>query len=202
MEHRRRLLINGLKVGAFLRTCLGESISGDTVVLEHRDNYLLLAIVDGMGHGREANAAATQAERILQKSWNLDVRKTIRNLHSSMTDSIGAAVGLAVVDIAASLVHYTGVGNTVFRVFGTHSSRFLSTDGVVGSRMREPILQTTPIDGSDVLIMYTDGVSDHFGIEQYPQILCHSALAVAHKIVERFGKAHDDATCLVMRYDR
>ena len=202
MESRRRLSIDGIKAATFLRACLGEQVSGDTVIMEHRDNYLLLAIVDGMGHGAEANAAATQAERILRESWSFDVRNTIRELHAAMIQSIGAAVGLCVVDLTGRLVHYTGVGNTVFRVFGTHSARLHSADGVIGSRMREPILQTTPLDGSDVLVMYTDGVSDHFGIEHYPQILCHSASAAAHKIVERFGKVHDDATCLVMRYDR
>ena len=97
---------------------------------------------------------------------------------------------------------YTGVGNTVFRTIGSHATRLYSTEGVIGSRMRQPPLQTVPLNRSDIILLYSDGVSDRFDVEHYPQILYHSARAIARKVVDKFGKSHDDATCIVMRYGR
>ncbi len=99
-------------------------------------------------------------------------------------------------------VRYTGVGNTVLRTFGSQATRLISTDGIIGSRFRTPAVQAAPLNESGIILLYTDGVSDRFDVEQYPQILYHSASAIARKIVARFGKPYDDATCMAMRYGR
>ena len=58
------------------------------------------------------------------------------------------------------------------------------------------------LSDGDVVVMYTDGVKTHFSASEYPLLLTETPQKVAAKIVQRFGKAHDGASCLVMRYRR
>lgn len=202
MQTRRKLNIGDLDVASFARPCFGERVSGDTVVIEHRDEILFLAIIDALGHGPQANAVANRAERFLRNGWSSDVLDTMHRLHSELKGTIGAAAGLCVVDSVTRDVRYTGVGNTVLRTFGSHATRLISTDGIVGGHLHKPAVQAAPLNESGIILLYTDGVSDRFDVEQYPQIVYHSASAIARKIVDRFGKPYDDATCMAMRYGR
>ena len=95
---------------------------------------------------------------------------------------------------------YTGVGNTAIRRFGSSESRLVSQDGVLGQNMRTPHLQTLELEPGDVIVLYTDGIRNNFALNDYPGILRHSAQEVANNIVQRFGKDHDDAACIAVRY--
>ncbi len=200
METTFKLNIGDIQVASCVRPCLGERVSGDTAVIEHRDDMIFLAIVDALGHGPQAHAVANRAERFLRNGWSSDILDTLHRLHSELKGTIGAAAGICVVDSVSRDAHYMGVGNTVLRTFGAHATRLVSSDGIIGSRFRTPAAQTAPLNESGIMLLYTDGVSDRFDVEQYPQIRYHSASAIAHKIVDSFGKPYDDATCIAMRY--
>lgn len=202
METKRQQNIGDIDVASVARPCLGERVSGDAVVMEHRDEFLFLAIVDALGHGPQANAVANQAEGFLRNGWSCDVLDTMHRLHSELNGSIGAAAGLCLIDRVTREVRYAGVGNTVLRTFGSQATRLVSADGIIGSRFRTPVVQAAPLNESGVILLYTDGVSDRFDVEQYPQIIYHSASAIARKIVDSFGKPYDDATCMAVRYGR
>ncbi len=202
METKRKLNIGDIQVASVVRPCLGERVSGDTVVIEHRDDILFLAVVDALGHGPQANAVANRAEIFLREHWSRDVLDTMQRLHAELKGTIGAAAGLGVIDSRTCELRYSGVGNTVLRTFGSRTTRLISTDGIIGIRFRTPSVQTAALSESDIMLLYTDGVSDRFDVAQYPQIRYHNASAIAHQIVERFGKPYDDATCMAMRHDR
>ena len=202
MESTSKLNIGDIEVASFVRPCLGERVSGDTVVMEHRDDWIFLAIVDALGHGPQANDVANRAERFLRNGWSSDILNTLNRLHSELKGTIGAAAGLCVVDSVKRDIRYIGVGNTVLRTFGSQSTRLVSADGIIGSRFRTPAMQSAPLNESGIIMLYTDGVSDRFDEEQYPQIHYHSASAIAHKVVNSFGKPYDDAACMAMRYGR
>ena len=201
-QTRHKLNIGDINIASFSRPCPGERVNGDTVVIEHRDTTLFLALIDALGHGPPAHAVAVRAARFLRNDWSSDVNDTIYRLHAELKGTIGAVAGICVLDTVTLKLCYTGVGNTVFRTIGSHATRLYSTEGVIGSRMRQPPLQTVPLNRSDIILLYSDGVSDRFDVEHYPQILYHNARAIARKVVDKFGKSHDDATCIVMRYGR
>ena len=202
METKNKLNIGNIDVASFARPCLGERVNGDTAIIEHRDEILFLAIVDALGHGPQANAVADRAERFLRNDWSSDVLDTMHRLHSELKGTIGAGAGLCVVDSVTRDLRYTGIGNTVLRTFGSQATRLISTDGIIGDRFRTPAVQSAPLNETGTVLLYTDGVSDRFDLAQYPQLIYHSASAIARKIVERFGKPYDDATCMAMRYGR
>jgi serine/threonine protein phosphatase PrpC len=108
-------------------------------------------------------------------------------------------VGLCAIDSATSRVDYAGIGNTSIRRFGHTETRLVSQDGVLGQNMRTPLHQTLQMEPGDIIVMYTDGVSDRFTAQDYPGVVRHSSQEVASNIVQRFGKVHDDAACIAVR---
>ena len=177
--------------GFFVRPCRGERVSGDTAVVEQRDHLILLAIIDGLGHGKQAHHIAKRAESFLRTSWRSEVVSTILALHDALKDTEGAAAGICVVDIATGDLKYTGVGNTVIRAFGSRENRLMSAPGTLGHQLRTPQEHRLHLEAGDVLVLYTDGIKERFELTDYPQLRYQSARTVARTIVERFGKPHD-----------
>ncbi len=187
---------------AFGRPYLGERVSGDMTVIAQKDGLMFMAIVDVLGHGPDAHELAVRMQDYLARFWEKDLTTLMQQLHSQFTGERGAAAGLTVLDISSGELRYTGVGNTVIRRFGQRSTRLWSADGIIGNRIRRPVEYTLQVLDSDVVILYTDGVRDHFEEHEYPQLRYHRAQSVASNIVRKFGKKYDDASCLAFRYER
>ena len=182
-----------------MRACPGERVSGDLVLVERRDHLTLLALVDALEHGPEAHNVAERASRVLQGKWSADAGACIRTLHEGLRGSLGAVAGIAIVDHATKSLRYVGVGNTALRIFGSSDSRLPSTAGTLGGQIRSPSEHRRVIAAGDGVVMYTDGIKDRFELADYPQMRYQSATTVARAIVDRFGKNHDDAGCIVLR---
>jgi len=192
--------VNELEYASVARPCFGELVSGDAAIVQSRNGTLFLAMVDVLGHGPRAYELAVQIREFLENEWQADVSGTMKRLHDTIQGSIGAAAGLASLDLATGKMRYTGVGNTVVRKFGAGSVRLPSTDGIIGSRMRSPREHELQLGKTEVLMFYSDGITDRFESKEYPQLIYESSRSVARNIVRNFGKQFDDATCLVVRY--
>jgi anti-sigma regulatory factor (Ser/Thr protein kinase) len=192
----------GIECASFVRPCRGERVSGDAVVVSHRGGVALVAIIDALGHGREAHGVATRAVRFLKEGWGPDVVDTLQALHEALKGTGGAAAGLAVVDTATGVARCAGVGNTITRAFGAQESRVYSVAGTLGHQLRTPREQRLALQPGDVLVLYTDGVRESFDAADYPEMRSQGPGTVARAIVQRFGKEHDDAGCVVVKRAR
>jgi len=180
----------------------GEGVGGDAAFTVEVESGVLGVIVDVLGHGEEANKLAVRMQEYLLRQTSGDVVGLLSRLHEGFRSSRGAAVGLCMIELASGRMRYAGVGNTVIRRFGDSETRLVSRDGVVGGTMRTPVEETLQLSDGDMVVLYTDGVKTHFVAAEYPWLRTHSPCVVATNIVHRFGKPHDDASCLVMRYKR
>ena len=122
------------------------------------------------------------------------------NLNRELKGSVGAAVGMACIELGTGKFDYAGVGNTCCYIFGDAKSQFVSTDGVVGQHMRTPLLQSQMLDRGDKVILTTDGIQERFYNESSPHDAEGKPDVVADRIVGEYGKVHDDASCLVFEF--
>ena len=110
-------------------------------------------------------------------------------------------LSLASVSTNDSTMTWLGVGNvegTLFRAASTTTrEQLLLRGGVVGYEL-PPLRETVlPISRGDMLVLVTDGISSRF-TEQSP--IGRQPQEYADEILSRWGKAHDDALVLVVRY--
>ncbi len=189
-----------LEHASLIRPCQGERVSGDAVVVRPLEGGIFAAIVDVLGHGPEAHELTHVIDAYLARYGSADVSGLMTRLHQHLMGTRGAAVGLCAIDAATGRIDYVGIGNTAMRRFGKTETRLVSQDGVLGQNMRTPLPQTLQLEPGDLIVLYTDGVSDRFTSDDYPGVLLHAPKEVASNIVQRFGKDHDDAACIAVRY--
>lgn len=182
------------------RPCRGELVSGDGVLVSRVEGTVLIVVVDGLGHGREANLAAKAATRLVRKEPMLDLGHLMSRLDDRLRGTVGAAVSLCSVDLASGAVRYAAVGNTVLRIEGERSHRMAAAAGTVGARLKPPRVQSAALGKGEVLLIHTDGISERLSPQDYPQLRYQSPETVAETIVARYGKRHDDATVVVARF--
>jgi len=169
-------------------------------VIRPLEHGLFVAIIDVLGHGPEAHELTHVIEAYLARYGTSDVSGLMTRLHQHLKGTRGAVVGLCAIDAATGRINYAGIGNTVMRRFGKAETRLVSQDGILGQNMRTPLPQTLQLAPGDMVVLYTDGVSDRFTSDDYPGVLRHTPKEVASNIVQRFGKDHDDAACIAVRY--
>jgi negative regulator of sigma-B (phosphoserine phosphatase) len=190
-----------LEHASLIRPCMGERVSGDAVVIRPLEQGLFVAIIDVLGHGPEANELTHLIDAFLEHHATSDVSGLLTRLHQRLKGTRGAAAGLCAIDSTTGNLDYVGIGNTCIRRFGESETRLVSQDGVLGQNMRTPLLQSLKLESGDVLVLYTDGVSDRFTAAEYPGVLRHAPKDVVRIILDRFGKDYDDSACIVIRYD-
>ena len=194
--------VDSLTYASTVRPCRGEHVSGDSVVFRPLEQGLFVAIVDVLGHGMEAHQLTHRIEAYLLQYACYNVAVLIRNLHQNLLGSRGAAVGLCAINATSGSLDYVGIGNTTMRRIGGAETRLVSREGVLGQNMRTPYLQTLQLEADDLVVLHTDGISERFSAEDYPSLSVHSPQQITDNIVARFGKDHDDATCVAVRYSQ
>jgi len=189
-----------ITVGRAVRFLHNAPLGGDAAFIEPLSDGLFLAIIDVLGHGAPADRVRIDIERFFAENTDPDMARVIIALDQFLQGTIGAAAGLCHIADISGEVCYVGVGNTVARRFGETDTRLVSRDGVLGQISPRPRIEKLRMADGDTLVLYTDGVRSHFEIDDYPRLLSDDPQLVADTILGSFGKAHDDAACLVAKF--
>ncbi|MCX7082606.1 MAG: SpoIIE family protein phosphatase [Methylococcales bacterium] len=190
------------EIGMRIRAYAGQIVSGDQVLSIPLENGHLLAIVDATGHGPVAHKMALMLFTALRKIASSNLSDMMNKLYELSRGSIGAALGLAFFDTNKRAVHYAGIGNTNFTVYSDKKWRGVSRDGMMGQRLPTFTEQSTSFNPGDMAIMFTDGLSESLTNEEAMKLRLQDANAIAYRLVEVLGKAHDDASCIVLKWNK
>jgi anti-sigma regulatory factor (Ser/Thr protein kinase) len=189
------------RVGVWSRPRPGEDdANGDAYLVREYDGETLLAVVDGLGHGRGAREAAQAALDALAHWEGEPLEEVFAAVHDALRATRGAVMGAVVVNPARHAFHYCGVGNVEVRVFNSpEPARPIPSNGTLGARLSQ--VRVWPhrwADGTTV-VMATDGLSATWDLANYPGLLHRSPQLLAGVLLRDFGRQSDDATVLVYR---
>ena len=175
---------------------------GDRYFVRCHQKGLLVAAIDGVGHGEEAAYAASIAESVLNDGSDAPVISLIERCHEKLRSTRGAVMSLASVDMTHGLMTWLGVGNVLGVLtradnsIGAVQETLLLRGGVVGATL--PPLQATvlPIAKKDTIYFVTDGIRNNFA-ESLTAL--ENPQRAADRILEQFKVGNDDALALVVR---
>jgi negative regulator of sigma-B (phosphoserine phosphatase) len=191
----------GLDWAAAGRPIEGEIVSGDLHLVAPFAGGVLIAVVDGLGHGREAEASARAALDVMGEDPSLPVDVTVARCHRALARLRGAVMSLASFDATAASLTWIGIGNVegvLLRAQGGHArrERLLLWGGIVGQTLPRLRPATLPVSPGDTLLLATDGIQ----ADSLDDIPAGRAVEdIAGRVLARHARGTDDALVLVAR---
>jgi len=180
----------------------GETECGDAWSLSRVGDRLAVVVVDGLGHGPLAAAAAAQAVTVFGTQGFATPADYLAAADAAMRSTRGAALAIAHVDFGARELHYAGVGNIAARIIQLPANRqqsLVSHGGIVGAGLRKVQQFDYRWEEGDLLVMHSDGLNERWNLATYTG-LAQADVAVIAGIVYRDAKRRrDDATALAAR---
>jgi hypothetical protein len=181
----------------------GEERSGDLAVFAPYPGGALVAVIDGLGHGTEAAAAANLAADVLRGHAHEPVIELLQLCHRRLKSTRGAVMSLAAVHASEGSLSWIGVGNVEAVLLRANpntkpaSASIPLRGGVVGHQLPLVRAATLAIHRGDLLIFATDGVQTDFYEKLSPGL---PPQALADEILGRSSRGTDDALVLVAKY--
>lgn len=176
---------------------VGERVNGDAILTcNGPDDRLLLAVIDGLGHGPIAAEAANAAVTML-KSARLDqpVLTLMQGVHHALKGTRGAAATLCL--LHGNKLETCAVGNVQLSSVNASIPLVLSA-GVLGMRVPKFRVCEALLKKGARIALYSDGISSRFRAEE---TLLLSPEAACKQTIERYRKNEDDATILIADLD-
>jgi serine phosphatase RsbU (regulator of sigma subunit) len=177
------------------RSLPGQELIGDAAWVQASDGRARVAVMDGLGHGREASLASGMALEMLPSLAGQSLEAAFDALNRVLTRSRGAALSMADLDLDAMRLRWAGVGNVegvLLRARDPERSRerLLLQSGIVGCRMPHLHPRELALENGDRLLFYTDGLDAGLvqGLDwrQDPR-------DSAARLLQTFAKPTDDA---------
>ena len=196
-----------LDLGVASTVLTGEHESGDLHLVRELDggDRVLVAVVDGLGHGQEAAVAARLAIDTLDRHAAASIPDLVQRCHEALIATRGVVMSVAHFDATRDTMTWVGLGNVAgLLVPGDRGGRptcttLVTLGGIVGSRSGRPPVhpRVIPIQPHDILVLATDGLHADFGDDIVPR---RDPQVTATRLLERHGKGTDDALVLIARY--
>lgn len=172
-------------------------MSGDAWRVDWDGEVCRIAVIDGLGHGPQAAAAALAATADLAAHPGRDPAAAVQGCHEALKSTRGAAILVARIDVGAGLLTVAGVGNVEARLWQNGRTQHLVSDrGIVGSVLPRVQPATVALAPNWLLLVYTDGIRNRFDLgalwESAPD-----GQGCAEALLAGWGRPTDDATALV-----
>ena len=199
--------------GVAAQALAGHAESGDAYVVEAIPNGVLVAVIDGLGHGDRAAAVAKTATATIKAYAHEPVVPLMNRCHESLRGSRGAVVSLASFNAVKETMTWLGIGNVNGILLQANKQSnpghksLLLRGGVVGYRLPTLRDASLPVVKGDLLFFITDGIRSGFIKEQFQNPFSQTldktkpAQQIADTILAQYGRGTDDALVLVARYN-
>lgn len=171
----------------------GELECGDLAIVRADGESTLLAVIDALGHGPHAAAAAAlAADHLTSASLEGGLLPLVEGLHAALRGSRGAAAMIVLLAPDGRL-QGCGVGNVELRTVGSRVPAVL-TPGVLGASINRLRTFEGRVAAGDRLVIFSDGLSSRIDFDRVrglaPGAACDALMA-------QYRRTHDDSTVLV-----
>jgi anti-sigma regulatory factor (Ser/Thr protein kinase) len=189
-----------LDLGVVCQPRNGEDASGDQWGCASAEHRHVLAVVDGLGHGPDANKAARAAIEALGRNAAHGPGAVIQSMHEASRPTRGSAAGVCELDPRQAMCRFAGVGNIACVVVtGAATRHLVSHSGIVGHSVRKVQEFAAPWPSGSLLVMHSDGVASHWDLGAYPGLSARHPAVIAAVLYRDHSRGRDDVTVVVAR---
>lgn len=197
------LCLGPLEIEAAAMALGDAEVSGDRFCVIPTPAGVLVAVIDGLGHGSEAAEASARACEALTEASGRPLPEALERCHAALRRTRGAVIALALFPSTSQDMQWLAVGNVEGLLLHgpAHRARreaIVQRPGIVGHGLPHLLTSTLPVAVGDTLVFATDGLERGFG-----QALSSGSAKPADgagALLRRFATGNDDALLLLARY--
>ena len=199
----RASAVKDLRLGVSQHSLHDDPACGDAWELALKGQHLSVLMIDGLGHGPEAERAAMAGATAFDRDPFAEPTLLLEELHHEMRGSRGGAVAITQFDAARDSLRFIGIGNIGASLIGESKTRGLpSHPGIVGLQYRKiPAVDYAEGIGQ-LLIMYSDGLQSRWNLRDYPGLMYRHPAIIAAVLHRDFCRGRDDVTVLVIALEK
>ena len=188
-------------LAALTRAMTGETACGDAWASRVDAGQTSLLLVDGLGHGELAAAAANRAVRAFETELgDLPPARALQRLDEALRGTRGAAAAIVRIDAAATTLTFAGIGNIAAWIDdGERRRSLVSAPGIVGSFRRMTREVQVPLTAGALVVLHSDGLTSKWSLDTYPGLRKRDPHLVAATLMRDAGVHRDDASVAVFR---
>lgn len=185
------------------RACAGEQVSGDEALFVRRPDSMVVAVIDGVGHGAPAREAALLAAREVRAHAVRSPDELLGVIDGALVGTRGVVAAIARVEHDPATIVHAAAGNVTSRLVGKDGAMHLfgGVSRTLGARQppRRITVERVATRAHATLVMYSDGLTSAVDLAGARDLLREPPLVIAHQLLVRYGRANDDATVAVVR---
>jgi anti-sigma regulatory factor (Ser/Thr protein kinase) len=181
-----------------------ETLSGDASSYKISERYFKLLLMDGLGHGPDAHAAAMEGCHQFKLCSDHDPADIIRFMHEPLKKTRGGVGTVVVLDLTTGKYTLAGVGNISTKVVGASESKnVLSYNGIIGHNIPTDMISLEG-DFKDLkfIILCSDGIKTRWDISKYPKIQRYDPILMAAAIYKDYARKTDDMSVVIIKTPR
>jgi len=183
----------------------GNQYSGDQFLIRPYGQDILIAIMDGLGHGYEAFIAAQKAIEILKFSPdNNSLIDLVNQCNEVLKCTHGVVLFIALIHKQYT-ISWVSIGNISAVLYKNNfdglpkNELLFGQSGVVGSHLPRLTLSCLTVDPGDQLILATDGIKQDFIQMKFNSF--ELPQKIADQIFSMYRDSNDDALVLTFRWN-
>ncbi|MEH6389195.1 MAG: ATP-binding protein [Pseudomonas profundi] len=191
--------VTDLRLGVNQHAMRNEAACGDVWHLAVRGGKLSALVIDGLGHGEEAEEAGRcGAEAFAQRPFE-HPDALLTDMHRAMNGTRGGAAAIAQYDADSGTLQFSGIGNIGARLISAQGSRGMASHpGIVGVQYRKAHTFTYAEADAQLLVMYSDGLQSRWDLGDYPALGMQHPATVAAVLHRDFCRGRDDVTVMAI----
>jgi serine/threonine protein phosphatase PrpC len=178
------------------------TVNGDAFVIKQWGASALVSVIDGLGHGQYAHRAAQAASQYVETHFDQALDAIFRGVGRTCRGTRGVVMALVRFDFGGRDIRFAfgSVGNIAARLFGSSEGKHLIIQrGILGGNAPLPRVTEHRWDSGTVLVLHSDGVTQHWGLGDFPELAKESATVMAQHLLRALAKTNDDATVVVVK---
>jgi anti-sigma regulatory factor (Ser/Thr protein kinase) len=185
------------RIGISQHSLRNDPACGDVWHLAFDGPRISVLVIDGLGHGEEAERAARAGEKAFALLPFASPVLALEDMHHAMTGTRGGAVAVAQFD--GDALKFVGIGNIGACLIAADKSRGLASHpGIVGGQYRKAQAFDYAQVSGQLLIMYSDGLQSRWNLQDYPGLVHRHPAVIAAILHRDFCRGRDDVTVLVI----
>jgi len=192
--------VSDLELSVFSRPIPGQKYNGDAYFVKRYEDKVIFGVIDGLGHGKDAQEASQVAVDCLENFYRRPFAEIFQLCHQRLKRTRGAAMSLCRINLKDRVMTHAGIGNVNTRVYSSEKAPApFCINGTLGVAMRTVKVDDYPLPENSTIIMFSDGISGRFTPDNPSGFLGLKPQRLARQILDNYARDNDDATVIVGR---